>query len=255
MTIVCPKCMHKSDDDEHVCEKCGALLVSASGRREVVRAPDDASTHDPSDLIASIRSGESGSAGGARVTQVPIGTDKIATNGDSAEAIRDALEYLESGRDKSKSPRRYPGPTVKPPRRINQGWFVTIGITVLAIIVVILFFTLTGSSNNSGTKAGATQLTNPTLLFEFTGSGPSTTGSFITNSPFNFKYHLSCQPALTTPASFILLKDGTKVAEVTSNTGDTVEKGTASPIGASGTYTISVQAPTSCNWTISGLSS
>ena len=52
MTIVCPKCMHKSADDVNVCGKCGSPLLAA-GERRVINVPLD---FDP-DEIAGAPSG------------------------------------------------------------------------------------------------------------------------------------------------------------------------------------------------------
>jgi hypothetical protein len=258
MTIVCPKCMHKSDDDDQVCEKCGAML-HATQRRD---APGSPAGPDWADLTGSgsrygsrATAGDAPSSPNAKTARVVIGTERIASNGDSADAIREALAYVESGSDKSKAQTRYQPKGTRPRRRIDQKLMATIVITVIAVIAVTLIFVLTGSSpSKAGTKGGGTApATSPTLLFQFSGSGPDTTGSFVTSAPFTFSYRLSCQPALATPSTFVLLKDKTKVDEVSSNVGATVEKGTHTQFGTAGSYTISVEAPSSCSWTVSGL--
>src|ERR1700722_3203318 len=180
MTIVCPKCMQKSDDDEQVCAKCGALLLSAAPqRRGVVRAPDhiDDATRSLSSTVAT---GPAASAS-VGISDLARSNDKIATNGDSAGAIRDALEYLESGGDKSKPQIKYSDHRTKPPRdikprRIDQKWLVTIVVTILAVIAVSLFFGLSGSSPKTGTNGGTTNSTTSTVIFQYSGSGTSTTG-------------------------------------------------------------------------------
>jgi len=256
MTIVCPKCMHKAGDDERVCAKCGALLLSAAQRRDVVRAPDDSAAAKSGGSRPKTGPGDSSPSLSVGPTQIAAGREKIATNGDSAEAIREALEYLESGADrKATYQSKYVPKGAKPERRINQKWLATIVITVLAVIAVSLFFGLKSSpSSNTGSKgAGNTPVTSATLLFQYSGSGTSTTGSFVTSAPFMFSYRLSCQSPLTVPSTFVLLKDRTKVDVVSSNVGAAVEKGTQSNFGAGGAYTISVDAPPTCTWTILGL--
>jgi len=261
MTIVCPKCMHKSDDDERVCAKCGAMLLSAAHRRGFVRAPDDAG--DPARALSSTVTPGPAASASVGISDLAKSSDKksndkIATNGDAAGAIRDALEYLESSGGKSKPQIKYSGQGATPtrddkPRRIDEKWLATIVITFLAVIAVSLFFGLSGSSPSATKGGGTTNSTTPTLIFEYSGSGTSTTGSFIANGPFTFTYKLSCQPALTTPATFVLLKDNTKVDQVASAQAGTSVNGTHTDFGASGTYRISVDAPTSCTWTLSGL--
>jgi hypothetical protein len=253
MTIVCPKCMRRSEDDETVCAKCGAILRSPTQPRGEAGTPGNAEAVNATGSLSS--TGPNGSTSPADIAQVSTGTGNVTTNDDSAEAIRDALDYLESGSRKPKSPTTFAGSTAKPPRPDKQKWIITIGITALVILAIGLFFGLSGSSKNSaGDKGAATDTTVAKVLFQNTGSGTSTTGSFTTNAPFKFSYDLSCQPALAAPVAFMLLKDNTKVDEVMSNAGNTVEKGTHSGFGVSGVYTISVQAPTSCSWTISGSS-
>jgi hypothetical protein len=258
MTIVCPKCMHKSDDDDQVCEKCGALLHSTQ-RRDAAGLPVDP---DWADLAgagslsgAGTTAGRASSSPNAKTGRVVIGTERIASNGDSADAIREALAYVEAGSDKSKAQTRYIPKGSKPRRRIDQKLLATIVITVIAVIAVVLIFVLTGSSpSKAGTKGGGTTpATSPTLLFQFSGTGQDTTGSFVTSGPFTFSYRLSCQPALTTPSVFVLEKNKTKVDEVASNVGSTLERGTHTQFGTAGTYTISVDTPSSCSWTVSGL--
>jgi hypothetical protein len=90
------------------------------------------------------------------------------------------------------------------------------------------------------------------LLFQYNGTGVGTTNSFTTTAPFTFAYSLSCPVAVSKPVAFGLLKDGDNIDLVDSNIGAKTEKGTHPDFGAKGSYEISVNAPSTCSWTVSG---
>jgi hypothetical protein len=270
MTIVCPKCMSKSADDVNICGKCGSPLLSAAERR-VISVPLD---FDPDDISGGPSGTGSRASTGVGQRKVGVGTGKIATNGDSAAAIREALEHLESSTeykarvqptrtqpDRVQPGRTQPGrtgpgrtgPGGKAAPKFNRKALVTIVATVLAIIAVSLYFGLKGSpaapaSHSSGPGPTATT----TLLFQFAGSGTSTTGSFTTTAPFKFSYRVACTTTLTKPVTFTLVKDGKKVDLATSGVGNAVESGTLDDFGVGGAYAFSVNAPSPCTWTVSG---
>jgi hypothetical protein len=133
---------------------------------------------------------------------------------------------------------------------------VTIVVTVLAILAVSLYFGLKSSPAAPTSHSGGGPAPTPTstLLFQFSGSGASTTGSFTTTAPFTFSYRVACTTTLTKAVSFTLLKGGKKVDLATSGVGNAVERGTLDHFGIFGAYTFSVDAPSPCTWTVSGLS-
>jgi hypothetical protein len=271
MTIVCPKCMHKSGDDERVCGKCGAPLLSAAQRR-VINVPVGFDPDEISGAPSGSQQTDSSAPTGLHERKVGVGPGKIASNGDSAAAIREVLEHLETSTEykaKAQPSRTQPGtqPGRTPPGRTGPGrpgagkaqpkfnrkaLFSIVG-TVVVIIAVILYFGLKGSpaapaSHSSG--PGPTPTT--TLLFQFAGSGTSTTGSFTTTGPFKFDYRVACTTTLTKAVSFTLVKDGKKVDFATSGVGNAVESGALDNFGIGGAYAFSVDAPSPCTWTVSG---
>jgi len=253
MTIVCPKCMHKAADDERVCPRCGTILLTATQRRDLIHKPAEDGDGDGGNAngkFAVRARRRSGSAPG----DAPARTS-VATSLSADDALRDALEYLQSVDDRPPPRRRaYPGEPDKE-RKINRAWLVTIGATVLVAAGVLAFFLLTGSPPKA-TTSGSTQTTtsNPANaeIFQFNGAGPSTTGPFSTPSAFALSYHVTCTAALKTPVSFTLMRSGKPDGQVDSNVGSTQEENTVPAFGAAGTFTISVKSPSSCDWTVSG---
>lgn len=263
---MCPKCMHKSADEERVCGRCGALLLSAAQRRKMARGPAEAH-------VKRTRS-ENGSGSGASSMVLTAG-DGVATKDGSAEAIaiREALEYLDtSGDRRSSEDRRSPtdrrtatdrrfagdrratraGPTSG--HKVSRAWLITIGVTVLVAIGFGVFLGLRGGTNASGTVGTTASSTSAKTvsLFQFTGSGPSTTGPFTATAAFTFSYTVSCQGALQSPAVFELLRAGHAVGGVATGVGGVLESGNEPSFGTSGTFTVQVNAPVSCTWTVSG---
>jgi hypothetical protein len=250
MTIVCPKCMQKAADDQRICPRCGTILLSASQRHELIHKPgENGSQNEGSIPVGSARaaSGTStGRRGSASATTTPVS---------SADALKEALEYIDSGGNK-KPPgsRRKTGEAAAPERRVSRPWAVTIGVTLLAAIGVGAFFGLTGGSGPAPARTDAKTTTTVPQgpLFNFNGAGPSTTGTFTTTSAFNFTYRVTCTAALGSPVTFELLRGGHPVDQVLSTEGSTQEDGTQPGFGTAGTFTIAVKAPTSCDWSLSG---
>ncbi len=105
-------------------------------------------------------------------------------------------------------------------------------------------------STRRDTPSSATATT--TSLFQFDGSGPSTTGPFTATGSFTFSYTLTCPEDLATPATFELLRAGRSIEDVASGVGSLQESGNQPDFGASGTFTVSVDAPATRAWTVSG---
>jgi hypothetical protein len=258
--------MHKLPDDVDICGKCGSPLLSAAQRR-VTSVPLDLDPDKLSGPPPGTRQTESRASTGLHERKVGVTTGKIATNGDSAAALQEALEYLESASEHKQLPPRTmagrppPGRTPpgragtqrKPQPKFNRKALATIVATVVAIIAVSLYFGLKGTpaapASHSG-GPGPTQTT--TLLFQFAGSGESTTGSFTTTAPFKFSYRVACTTTLVKPVTFTLVRDGKKVDLATSGVGNAVESGTLENFGDGGAYAFSVDAPSPCTWTVSG---
>ena len=269
MTIVCPKCMHKSADDVNVCGKCGAPLLAAGARR-VINVPIDFDPDEIAGAPSGTRQTDARATTGVNQRKVGAGAGQVASNGDSAAAIREALEHLETTteyRPKVQSPRAQPGRT--PPSRTGPGRpgagkaqpkfspkaLITIVATVVAVIAVILYFGLKSSpAAPASHSAGPAPTSTTALLFQFAGSGTSSTGSFTTTASFKFNYRVACTAVLTKPVSFTLVKDGKKVDLATSGVGNAVESGTLDDFGVGGAYAFSVDAPAPCTWTVSGSS-
>ena len=254
MTIVCPKCMHKAADDDHVCERCGGALAGASERRPVVSSTAGVDSSNSTSSRSSRRVSRSGVA--------TFDKQQVAGNGDSAADIREALEYLEAANQNKPMARiEYSDddarPKVEPRRKVNRTWLTTIIVTVVAAIALSLFFGLSGSSSPStvtkGTN-GSVPAQTPTLLFQFAGTGTKTTGSFTASGAFKFAYRVSCQTAIAAPATFSLLRSGVKVGEVVSGSGATSESGSEKSFGVAGSFTLSIDAPPSCSWSVAGTS-
>ncbi len=262
VTIVCPKCMHKSADEETVCGRCGGLLLSAAQKRKLVV---DQADEAPRTMTAS----DNGvGLGSTRVAQ-RVG-ERVAVKEESAEAkaIREALEYLGSSDEspakaadrrtaadrRSTTDRRQTGGPPTPARKVNSTWLVTIGITLLVAIGLGLFLGLGGGSNASSptSTTGPSASAATVSLFQFTGSGPSTTGPFTAGATFTFSYTVNCPKDLATPAVFQLLRAGRSVGQVSSSVGGLRESGNQPSFGTVGTFTVSVNAPPTCTWTISG---
>jgi hypothetical protein len=231
MTNVCPKCMHTSADEQSVCERCGTPLLST--------APGGDAVHPTADLAP------------GRPTSSPRST--TATGHKSA--ITDVIEYLEStAHPKPKAQLPSEEQDAKPERRINRSSKITIAVVVVAVIAIGLFFGLDGTSSgtpttNTGTPTAAK---TPALLFQFAGSGSSTTGTFSSTAPFTFTYKLTCQNVITTPYKFELLRNAANIGLVDSKIGAKVENGTQKNFGKSGTSAIAVDTPSTCKWVISG---
>lgn len=270
--------MHKSPDGERVCGRCGALLLTVSERRNVVRRQAEASRRADTeagrraDTEASRRAdSENGSGSGAAPTVVKAG-NSVATDDKTASAIaiREALEYLGSSAEaerrstpdrRSSSDRRSTGEKravagggSTPGRKVNRGWLITIGLTLLVAIGLGLFLGL-GSGSSASAPGGSTPSSataTTTSLFQFDGSGPSTTGPFTTTGAFTFSYTLTCPEDLATPAIFELIRAGRSIGDVASGVGTLQESGNQPDFGTSGTFTVSVDAPATCAWTVSG---
>ncbi len=250
MTIVCPKCMHKAADEERVCPRCGTILLSAKQRQELIHS----ATNGESEAAPAPAPTRRRSAG--RTAPVNAGTSGVATSDNPAEALREALEALESLGD-SPPPRRrvYQSKADQPKRKVSRGWATTIGISAAVALGVGLFFGLQGSSpsTNAGTSTPTTA-GNPAnaAIFQFNGAGASTTGPFTSPSAFTLGYKVTCTASLTKPATFELLREGKVISQVASSVGGTQQSGIQSAFGGSGTFTISVDAPSTCDWTVSG---
>lgn len=253
MTIVCPKCMHKSADEEHVCGKCGALLLRAEERR-VITAPEDVDPADLSGSPSAIRQTDPRSATKVDKPRSSVGARKTAPSENPIDAIKEALALLgDTAEQKPQVKARPPTENRKPDRRINRGPLPTIVVMVVAIIAVSLYFGLKGSSSAGPVKTGGPGPTaGSTLLFQFAGSGKATTGSFATKAPFKLTYRVACPSAPTQLATFALQKGTTKIDTVTSAVGNSVESGTRADFGIAGTFTFLVDVPPPCTWTISG---
>ncbi len=252
--------MHKSDGDERVCGNCGGILLTPAEHRKLVRARAQQS-------LAGQASVENGARQGSGPTVRTVAR-KLATRGANPElaAIHEALDYLRSTDDRSSMPdRRAPadrratdrrdteGPSQG--RKPSRGWLIAIGVTVvIAIVVGLVLGTGGGGSNASGSGGGADSGATATTisLFQFTGSGPSTTGPFTTTSAFTFSYTVTCQEVLADPAVFQLLRAGHDVGEVSSGVGTLTLTGSQPAFGTAGTFTVAVDAPTSCTWTVDG---
>jgi hypothetical protein len=251
--------MHKSEGEERVCGNCGGILLTPAEHRKLVRARAQQSL-----------AGQAGVGNGARPGSGPTVktvTRKLETKGANPElaAIREALDFLQSTDDRRAMPdRRAPadrrdtdrrdtqgGPSQG--RRPSRGWLIAIGVTVVVAIVAGLVLG-TGGGSNAGAGGGtASSATATTIsLFQFTGSGPSTTGPFTTTSAFTFSYTMTCQEVLADPAVFQLLRAGHDIGEVSSDVGTHTLTGSQSAFGTAGTFTVAVDAPTSCTWTVSG---
>ncbi|MGO9341318.1 MAG: hypothetical protein ACLP6E_02180 [Acidimicrobiales bacterium] len=253
--------MHKSADDDRVCGRCGALLLTASERRKLVRARAQAPTANPA-------APENGARPGSAPTAVATG-QRVAAKDESAQAIaiREALEHLDSAEERRSVPdRRVPverrtadrRDTAAPSKglKISRAWLIAMVVTVLVAIAIGLFLGLGGGSNASSGSGGGTPSSGPTAttvsLFQFTGSGPSTTGPFTTTTAFTFSYTVNCQEDLADPAVFQLMRAGHPLSQVASGVGGLTESGNEPSFGMSGTFTVAVSAPTSCTWTVSG---
>jgi hypothetical protein len=256
MTIVCPKCMHKAADEERVCPRCGTILLTAKQRRDLIHQPSEngnGETANPSGngrVTLRSRRRSAGSAG--HLSPTPV-----ATSLSPDDALRDALEYLNSADERPPTRRRvYQGDPEKE-RKVNRTWLITIGTTVVLAVGVLAFFLLKGSPPKPATS-GTTQTTssNPanSEIFEFNGAGASTTGPFTTPSAFALTYHVTCTAALKAPVFFTLMHSGKADGQLESNIGNTTEENTIPSFGRAGTFTISVKAPSSCDWTVSGTS-
>jgi hypothetical protein len=234
MTIVCPKCMHKAADEERVCPRCSTILLSPEQRQALVHRPTNG------ERKGSPRRSEST----AKASGSP--TTGLATSVDPSDALREALEYLETKGDNPPPRRR---------RYIPEA--ATIGATVAVAIGVGLFFGLTGShASPSDTTSTPTTAANPAnaAIFQFNGAGASTTGPFTSPSAFTLGYRLTCTENLTTAVKFELLRAGHVVDAISSDIGSKQEDNTDPAFGGAGTFTISVNAPSSCDWTVSGTS-
>jgi hypothetical protein len=251
--------MHKSPDEERVCGRCGGLLLNAAERRKVARAHSDESN---------TKQVNSENGAGPRSRTLQIDTARVAPKDESASAIaiREALEYLDSPPDRRATPdRRTPAERragdrrateagSKPSHKENRAWLIPLGVTLLVATGLAVFFSLHGGSSASGpggtTAPSATPTT--TTLFQFTGSGPSTTGPFTATAAFTFSYSVTCQENLAGPVMFQLLRAGRSIGQVASSSGGLRESGNEPSFGTSGTFTVSVSAPTSCTWMVSG---
>jgi len=213
---------------------------------------------------------ENGAHPGSAPTVTAAGKKVTAKEVSAAATIREALEYFDTADEGRTAPdRRAPadrrtgdrrdgerrdaaGP---PARKGNRAWLIAMGVTVVVAIVVGLLLGLGGGSNASGSGGGGTasSATATTVsLFQFTGSGPSTTGPFTTTGAFTLSYTVSCQEDLADPAVFQLMRAGHPVSEAASGVGGLTEAGSEPAFGTSGTFTVAVSAPTSCTWTVSG---
>lgn len=254
VTIVCPKCMHKAADEERVCVRCGALLLSAAERRRVARR------HAEESNGKQVNS-ENGASTRSPVLQMDA--DRIAPADESAEAIaiREALAYLDAPADRRATPdrrspaeRRSSGSGSKEGHKENRAWLIPIAVTLLVAIGLGVFFSL-GSGSNTHAPGGSTApsaTATTTTLFQFTGSGPSTTGPFTTTGAFTFSYTITCQEDLGSPVVFQLLRAGRSIGEAASSVGGLQESGNEPSFGTAGTFTVTVDAPPSCTWMVSG---
>jgi hypothetical protein len=249
MTIVCPKCMNKAADEERVCPRCGTILLSAKQRQELIRrssnGENEAATAPPRRRSAA-RAG----------TEDQAGTTGLATSVNPADALREALEAIESLGD-SPPPRRrvYQSKADQPKRKVTRGWAVTIAVSAVVALGVGLFFGLQGSSPSTNAATSTpTTAGNPAnaAIFQFNGAGASTTGPFTSPSAFTLGYKVTCTASLTNPAKFELLREGHVADQVSSSVGSTQESGIDPAFGGAGTFTISVNAPSTCDWTVSG---
>ena len=252
--------MHKSADEERVCGRCGGLLLNAAERRKVARAHAEESD-------GKRVNSENGTS--ARSPVLQMDTDRTSRVDETAEAIaiREALEYLDASADRRatadrRSPperraageRRSNGAASKGTHKENRAWLIPIAVTVLLAIGLGLFFSLGGSSKTQapGGSTAPSATATTTTLFQFTGSGPSTTGPFTTTGAFTFTYTVTCQEDLANPVVFQLLRAGRSIGEAASSVGGLQESGNEPSFGTSGTFTVSVTAPPSCTWMVSG---
>jgi hypothetical protein len=243
--------MHKAADEERVCPRCGTILLSAKQRQELIRS----ATNGDGEVAAATAPSRRRSAGRTGPGD-KAGTPGLATSDNPADALREALEALES-LGESPPPRRrvYQSKADQPKRKVNRGLVTTIVVSLAVALGVGLFFGLKGSPprSNTGTSTPTTS-GNPAnaAIFQFNGAGASATGPFTSPSAFTLGYKVTCTASLTKAATFELLREGKVVDQVASSVGTTQESGIQSAFGGSGTFTISVDAPSTCDWTVSG---
>jgi hypothetical protein len=249
MTIVCPKCMQKAADDQRICARCGTILLSASQRHELIHKPgENGSQNEGAISVGSARS-TSGTSAGRRG-----GTRATTTSTNPADALKEALEYIDTGNKKPGGGRRSAGGGAGPERRVSRRWALTIGVTLLAAIGVGAFFGLSGGSGPSSTGTGTSTTTTVSqgAIFNFNGAGPSTTGTFTTTSAFTFTYRVTCTAVLNSPVTFELLRGARPIDQVLSTQGSKENDGSQPGFGTAGTFTIAVKSPTACDWSLSG---
>jgi hypothetical protein len=280
MTIVCRKCMHKLSDDEQVCPECGSILLAASERRvtdsDLERELESVSASAPAPAKKASSSAVTSADIADAVRELLASTEddepqraRSETRVQSDEAMRQALSDL-GDREKrtaartggSSQPGRN-GSTTEGPApfwKRNPKMTALVGGVVVVAVALVLILALGGStgSNNKGYNANGTT-TNVTLpgtvtqsIFQFDGEGSGVTAPFTATSAFSLTYKVSCPQALAVPATFKLLSGNSTVAEAQSRVGLTKEDGSESSFGKAGTFTVSVDAASTCSWLVEG---